>query len=329
MTRTATEIAAGRSTRGITRIAVIGLGSIAQKAYLPVLTDRDDVELVFCTRNEERLRALSRMYRVRETAASVDDLLDMRIDAAFVHTSTESHVAVSAKLLRAGIHVYVDKPIAYSYDEAERLVEIAERAGRILMVGFNRRFAPMYSRLQATCIPRIVLAQKNRTLLPEIIRSFVFDDFIHVIDTLRFFAPAPAPDPVRIENVRVSGRVTGPAPGGQLHDVIVQMHSGGCSMIGIMNRDSGITEEVLEVMAPGNKWVVSGLSTTVHYADGEERVHHSGTWESALYRRGFPQIVQHFLDSVRENRDPSPSARDSLETHALCEQVVVELERHA
>ncbi|MGI8507722.1 MAG: Gfo/Idh/MocA family protein [Gemmatimonadaceae bacterium] len=309
--------------RSTTRIAVVGLGSIAQKAYLPVLTARDDVELVFCTRNQERLRALSRSYRVSETAASVDDLLGMHIDAAFVHTSTESHVAVSAKLLRAGIHVYVDKPIAYSYGEAERLVEIAETVGRILMVGFNRRFAPMYSRLQETCIPRMVLLQKNRTLLPEIIRSFVFDDFIHVIDTLRFFAPTP----VGIENVRISGRVCGAAPGGQLHDVIVQLDSGDCSMIGIMNRDSGITEEILEVMAPGNKWLVRGLSTTVYYADGEEAVHHFGNWETVLYQRGFPQIVQHFLDCVRENGDPAPSARDSLETHALCERIVEDLER--
>lgn len=311
------------SAQSIVRIAVVGLGSIAQKAYLPVLTARDDVELVFCTRNEEKLRALSRSYRVSETASSVDELLGMHIDAAFVHTSTESHVAVSAKLLRAGIHVYVDKPIAYSYDEAARLVEIAEHAGRTLMVGFNRRFAPMYSRVQEACVPRIVLLQKNRTPLPEVIRSFVFDDFIHVIDTLRFFAPPPA----RIENLQISGRVAGAAPGGQLHDVIVQLDSGDCTMIGVMNRDSGNTEEVLEVMAPGNKWVVRGLSTTVHYADGDERVHHFGDWESVLYRRGFPQIVQHFLDCVRENRAPLPSARDSLETHGLCERIVVELER--
>lgn len=303
------------------RIAIVGLGSIAQKAYLPVLTARDDVELVLCTRNGEKLRALSTTYRVSETAATAEQLLGMRIHAAFVHTSTESHVAISSVLLRAGIHVYVDKPIAYSYAEAERLVEIAERAGRILMVGFNRRFAPMYSRVQARGIPRIVLLQKNRTPLPDAARRFVFDDFIHVIDTLRFFARD------RTDDVRVSGRAPH-APDSQLHDLIVQLDSGDCTGIGIMNRDSGITEEVLEVMAPGNKWLVRDLSTTVHHAGGEERVQHFGDWDSVLHRRGFPQIVQHFLDCVRENRTPSPSARNSLETHALCERVMLELERN-
>jgi len=300
------------------RIAVVGLGAIAEKAYLPVVGARDDVELVLCTRNRDRLRQLSAAYRVAESATTVEEVLALGVDAALVHTATESHVAVAAELLRAGVHVYVDKPVAYGYEESRALVELAERAGRILMVGFNRRFAPMYRRLQAGAAARVVILQKNRTFLPDYARRFVFDDFIHVVDTLRFFTSG------EIGNVRVSAL----HDGGQLYHVMLQLDGRGVTAIGLMNRDSGIGEETLEVMTPGNKWVVRGLSTTVHYAGGEERTSRFDDWEPILSRRGFPQIVDHFLECVRHDRAPSPCARDALETHALCERIVAELERN-
>ena len=57
------------------RIAIIGLGDIAQKAYLPIITTRNDIELVFCTRNQSTLNRLTRMYRVAESVSDIDDLL--------------------------------------------------------------------------------------------------------------------------------------------------------------------------------------------------------------------------------------------------------------
>ena len=72
----------------------------------------------------------------------------MNIDAAFVHTATESHIEIIEKLLSNNIHVYVDKPISYSYEDSIRVSNLAKKANKILMVGFNRRFAPMYSNLK-------------------------------------------------------------------------------------------------------------------------------------------------------------------------------------
>lgn len=302
------------------RIAVIGLGDIAQKAYLPVIAARDDVELIFCTRNQSVLRRLAGVYRVTETASRVDDLLDKGLDAAFVHTSTDSHCAVAGKLLQHGIHVYLDKPMAYSFDDAARLVEVAEKAGRILMIGFNRRFAPMYSQFQEQKEQhRLIIMQKNRLFLPDQARRFVFDDFIHVVDTLRFLLPGAIQD-VRVSSLQQEGR---------LHQVVLHLESDGCTAIGVMNRDSGVVEETLEVMRPGNKWVVRGLNSTIHFVKGEERRLHFKDWDSTLFRRGFPQIVDHFLRCVRSAAAPLQSARDALETHALCERIVREIEGSA
>jgi virulence factor len=299
------------------RIAIIGLGDIAQKAYLPVITTREDLELVFCTRNQSTLNRLTRMYRITESANDIDDLLVNTLDAAFVHTSTESHTEVVGKLLQRGVHVYLDKPIAYSYEESRKLVELAEQTGRILMIGFNRRFAPMYSLLKTKEHRQLIIMQKNRVFLPEDARHFVFDDFIHVVDTLLYLAPG------KIKDTRVSSL----QKGGQTYQVVLQLDGDGFTAIGVMNRDSGMGEETLEVMSPGNKWVVRGLNTTIHYVSGEEHGHYFNDWDSALYRRGFPQIIDHFLHCVKHNSAPLQSVRNALETHALCERITIELER--
>ena len=297
------------------RIAIIGLGDIAQKAYLPIITARSDIEIVFCSRNQVTLERLTRMYRVTASIINIDDLFDKGLDAAFVHTSTESHTDVAGKLLQKGIHVYLDKPIAYSYEESRKLVELAEQTERILMVGFNRRFAPMYNQLKTKEDRRLILIQKNRVFDPDHARHFVFDDFIHVVDTLRYLAPGEIRD-VRVSSLQTEGRT---------HQVVLHLDGDGFTAMGIMNRDNGMAEETLEVTSPGNKWVVRGFNTTAHYTGGEERIYHFNDWDTILYRRGFPQIIDHFLDCVKHNSAPTQSVHDALETHALCEQITTEL----
>jgi virulence factor len=298
------------------RIAVIGLGDIARKAYLPIIATLSDIEVVLCSRNSAELARLAGSYRIRELTTDIGELASMSIDAAFVHTATESHESVVSRLLEQGSHVYVDKPLAYTLREAERMVALSEAKGRLLMVGFNRRYAPMYECLVDKPERRIVIMQKNRVAQPDLARRVVFDDFIHVVDTLRFLAPGP------IQGVRVSGGINS----GRLHHVVLQIEGAGFSLLGMMNRDSGVAEETLEVMSPGNKWQVQSLAKTTHYHAGTEHVVNAGDWDTVLWRRGFPQIVQHFLDCVRTKASARQSARDALATHALCEQIVNQLE---
>ncbi|OPA80483.1 oxidoreductase [Paenibacillus selenitireducens] len=298
------------------RIGIIGLGDIARKAYLPIMTEIEGIELVLCTRNRETLHRLAAKYRVRETVETIDQLIHAGIDAAFIHSSTESHVQIAEQLLRQGIAVFVDKPISYHYEEAKRLVELAEQLGIPFMVGFNRRFAPMVAAMKEMEERRFVVMQKNRTYLPDYARRFVFDDFIHVVDTIRFLAPGEI----------LETRVTPYVKEGKLHHVMLQLDGDGFSCIGIMNRDNGATEEMLEVMNPGNKWVIDGLNTTVHKAGSEVRQLTFKDWDPVLYRRGFVQMIDHFLACVREKQPLQITPQDALESHRLCDIIVNQAE---
>lgn len=167
----------------------------------------------------------------------------MNIDAAFVHTATESHIEIIEKLLNNNIHVYVDKPISYSYEDSIRVSNLAKEVNKILMVGFNRRFAPMYSNLKNYGTPSVIKLEKNRVNSPKDPVVFVLDDFIHVIDTLRFLMDE------EIESINVNGLKRD----GLIYNVVVTMTSKNTTCIAMMNRDSGANEEELEYTSSGKK----------------------------------------------------------------------------
>ncbi|WP_030678397.1 Gfo/Idh/MocA family protein [Streptomyces sp. NRRL B-1347] len=292
------------------KVGCIGLGDIAQKAYLPVLTTQPGVELHLQTRTPATLERIGEIHHVPagQRHTDLDSLLAQDLDAAFVHAPTGAHPEIVERLLEAGVATYVDKPIAYELADSERLVELAERRGVSLTVGFNRRYAPGYA--QCAEHPReLILMQKNRVGLPEDPRTMVLDDFIHVVDTLRFLVPGA------VDHVSVRGRVTD----GLLEHVVLQLAGDGFTAIGVMNRLSGSTEEVLEVSGQDTKRQVLNLAEVVDHK-GQPTVRRRGDWVPVARQRGIEQVTLAFLDAVRAGK--VLSARDALATHELCERVV-------
>jgi virulence factor len=297
------------------KIGIIGLGDIAQKAYLPVLAEKGDIDFHLFTRDLSKLEYLARKYRFSHLHSSLDSLLSSEIKGAFVHSSTESHYEIVKKLLHAGIHVYVDKPISYEFDQAKELTELAEEKGLILMTGFNRRYAPVYKQLADLKDPNMVIMQKNRRNLPGEIRNFVFDDFIHVVDTLRFLFPYP------IKNVNVSCKKNGSI----LHHAVIQLIADEGIAIGIMNRDSGVVEEKVEVFHSKEKRTAINVSDLILQEQRNVTKQGGSDWEPTLHKRGFEQIIFDFLQAVNNESATLISARDSLATHEICEKIVLEI----
>lgn len=292
------------------KVGVIGLGDIAHKAYLPVLTTQPGVQPHLHTTTPATLERAARTHRIpaAHCHADLDALLGAGLDAAFVHAPTAAHPHLVDQLLRAGVPTYVDKPLADRFDAARRLVELAESRAVPLTVGFNRRFAPAY----AQCLehPRdLVLLQKHRVGLADAPRRVVFDDFIHVVDTLRFLAPGT------VDRVDVRARTRQ----GRLHHVVLQLAGDGFTAVGAMNRTSGSAEEILEVSGQDAKREVRNLAEVVDHK-GQPSVRRRGDWVSVARQRGIEQAVVAFLDAVRAGAEVS--ARDALHTHELCERVV-------
>lgn len=299
------------------KIGIIGLGDIAAKAYLPVLGSKAGFEFHLCSRNEKRLQELGDKYRFPNQHKTLADLIASDIQAAFVNAATEAHFELVKQLLEANIAVFVDKPISMVYAESKQLVELAEARNLLLMVGFNRRYAPVYQQLKLES-PTLIIMQKNRKSLPDFVRRFVVEDFIHVVDTLRYLFPYP------IENLLVNGLKKGT----MLHQLVIQFvaHSGEVA-IGIMNRDTATTEEKLEVMTATQKKTVYNIADLTSEENKNTIKLGTNDWESTLHKRGFEQMTDDFLQAVAGNKPTQISAPDALFTHEICERIVEKLEK--
>ncbi|MFE1775655.1 Gfo/Idh/MocA family protein [Streptomyces sp. NPDC059008] len=294
------------------KIGCIGLGDIAQKAYLPVLGVQPGLEIHLCTRNPATLQRVGAAHRLsgEQLHTDLDSLLATGLDAAFVHAATTAHPQIVTRLIEAGVPTYVDKPISYELAESQRIVALAEDRAVGLTVGFNRRFAPAYAQCREHARD-LILMQKNRVGLPEDPRTLVLDDFIHVVDTLRFLVPG------EIDHIDVRARIRD----GLMQHVVLQLSGDGFTAIGTMNRLSGSAEEVLDVSGHDTKRQVVNLAEVIDHK-GQPSIRRRGDWVPVARQRGIEQIVQAFLDDVRAGR--TPSAQDALRTHELCERVVTD-----
>ncbi|WP_405641757.1 Gfo/Idh/MocA family protein [Streptomyces sp. NBC_00019] len=299
------------------KVGCIGLGDIARKAYLPVLGGLPGAELHLQTRTPATLARVADGLHLpgARRHQDLDSLLAVGLDAAFVHAPTVVHPEIVTRLLEAGVPTYVDKPLAYELADSERLVALAEEREVSLAVGFNRRYAPGYA--QCADHPReLILMQKNRIGLPEEPRSMILDDFIHVVDTLRFLAPG------QVDDVTVRARVQD----GLLHHLVLQLSGDGFTALGVMNRLSGSAEEILEVSGQDTKRQVVNLAEVIDHK-GQPTVRRRGDWVPVARQRGIEQVVMAFLDAVRAGK--VVSARDALATHELCERVVRAVQERA
>ena len=123
------------------QLGVCGTGFLGSR-HARKLAARGGLPLLLHDRDAEKARALAGEI----SAAAVDslDALRERCDAVIVATSTDAHAAVTLALLESGCHVLVEKPIAGTLSDADRMIVAAKQAGRVLMVGHVERFNPVF-----------------------------------------------------------------------------------------------------------------------------------------------------------------------------------------
>lgn len=296
------------------RIALVGLGDIAQKAYLPIVARRHDITPVLCTRNTELLQQLSACYRIRECYSDYQTLLNATPDAVMIHSDTNSHYAMASAALERGIAVFVDKPFSYHLAEAEALVAQAKALNTPLFCGFNRRYAPLYQ-APLDALPITVRYQKNRYNLPGDPRTFIYDDFIHVLDFVRHAAGITELSEINLTPCMYLQE-------GQLGSAQLSFDLGGRYFSALMNRLSGQARERLEYSALNETWQVDNIATGIHYRDNNAQPIGFSDWDDTLYKRGFIGMLDAFMAMLRRGQADSTYLQGVLASHRLCERLV-------
>ena len=127
-----------------TRIAVIGLGGVAQLVHLPILTKLDTVTIAGVAEvNKTRLHAIADKYAVGKRFTDYKQMLkEIDLDAVIITTPTNTHHDIAIDCLEAEKHVLVEKPMARNVAETKNINDTAARKDRLAMAGMNLRFRP-------------------------------------------------------------------------------------------------------------------------------------------------------------------------------------------
>jgi predicted dehydrogenase/threonine dehydrogenase-like Zn-dependent dehydrogenase len=142
--KTRVEVAPERSAS--LAVALIGAGNIARWEHLPALGKcRDTTLRAVCSASGARAKSYARRFRAAYCTSSYEEVLaDADTHAVLIVTRNQHHATQALQALQAGKHVFVEKPMALTQDACVALCRAERESGRVLAVGFNRRFAPDY-----------------------------------------------------------------------------------------------------------------------------------------------------------------------------------------
>lgn len=170
------------------RVAVVGVGDFGRN-HARVYRQIEGADLVgIVDADPERARKVAAEF----STATLPDIESLRgkVDAVSVSVPTVHHAQISCRLLELGIDVLVEKPMAASVAEADRLIETARRTGRLLQIGHLERFNPAV-RAVAGLVQQPLYFEVHRlgVFTPRSLDiDVVYDVMIHDLDILLAFA---------------------------------------------------------------------------------------------------------------------------------------------
>lgn len=240
---------------GENNVGFIGLGNYARGVLLPALKKEAGVRLAVVV-TATGISASNSAQKHDFAAAATDPaaaIEDERIDTVFVASRHDSHAGLTAAALAAGKHVFCEKPLAMDEARLAEVLAAAEGSGKVLTVGFNRRFAPMLQKAQAALAPRsgplVMLYRINAGAIPAdswIQRDEgggrIVGEVCHFVDALTFLSGSL---PIEAQAVAAKGH-------GDAVSILLRFEDGSTGTIVYSSLgDPSVPKEQIQVFAAG------------------------------------------------------------------------------
>jgi virulence factor len=302
------------------KIGIFGGGSIARKAYLPLLASWPGVDIVGAySRTSQTVEEICGIWHIQYGTTQVNALIERGIQAAFVLTSQSSHYEIAQQLLTEGIDVYVEKPATESSAQTQQMADLARQYGRVFMVSFNRRYAPLNRQAKDLFKQRQVdlcIIEKHR---PSAYHTSLFnnylDDTIHQIDLLCYYCSDPLP--VHTSFQMKGEKLTGAAS-------IARLAGGGIGMV-LTCLQAGAWQERMTLHGDGLSVEVNAFRELRIKTGDHEEVYGNdrpGRWFPELTERGFTGAIEHFLECVRTRSEPETNGEEAVKSQLFMEKLV-------
>jgi predicted dehydrogenase len=299
-----------------------GAGNLARWAHLPNLRGIPDVSLhAVYSASGARGKSYAMRFGAAYCTSEYETVLrDAAVDVVVITSRNQHHAEQAESALRAGKHVFVEKPMALTKEECRMLCRAARETGWQLTVGFNRRFAPDYAELKRQLARRAGPAVINcRINSPGISGSYwmadpaaggaILGEACHFVDLMywllgsepvevaAFSLPAGRQQPIGENNLAASFRFADGSAGNLTYCTVGSRTSGG---------------ERVEVFAEGlGAWSEDFKRLTVQ---GKLRHSHS-RW---FAEKGYAAQMKSFIAGIREGRPPEVTVRDGARATLGC-----------
>jgi predicted dehydrogenase/threonine dehydrogenase-like Zn-dependent dehydrogenase len=291
------------------KLGVLGAGLYANATLLPVIKDNRDFELLgIASSGGLHAGHSGKKFGFSYATSSDDEILsDPNINTLAILTRHDSHAGLVIKALKAGKHVFVEKPLAVNSKQLTAVVKQLSTANHpLLTVGFNRRFSPLARDLASHFTPRAealymhyrvnagYLPLNHWTQDPEIGGGRIIGEACHFIDFLTFLVGAP-PTSVTAQGLPDGGKYR--------EDNVSLTFTFPDGSVGIVdylaNGDKAFPKERLEVFCGGRIAVLDDFRVLETVHDGRRSVR-----KLPAQDKGWKDEMRLFAKAIRAGGEP-------------------------
>jgi len=315
------------------RIGFIGAGGMANKVHYPSLAEMDDVEIAgICDLNTKRLNETADKYGVEMRFTNYLEMIEkINLDAVYIIMPPHLLHDLVIECLKKRVNVFIEKPPGISLVQIEAMARLAEKNGCKTMVAFNRRYIPLLRKVKEIVEEKGKIIQAVATFYKNIKVSLSYhtkpidilrEDAIHCVDTLRWMGG-------EVKKVTSLVRKYHAEVYNSFHSLI-EFENGAT---GILHANWAVGKRVhtFEMHAKGissfiNAPTEPSENKAIIYADDKrEGKIISGTEVAGsddFYKfYGYYQENRHFIDCIKEDREPETSFSDAVKTMELIEKI--------
>ncbi len=306
-------------------VGMVGAGGFGQSVLLPALRHAGGTDnIAIASAGGMSAQRIGDQYGFRTaTADSAEVINHPGVDAVFVLTRHNLHAPMIVDALKAGKYVFCEKPLALSHQELDDIIEAREGARGDVMVGFNRRFAPLVKRIEehfaGRSHPLMMSYRVNAGFIPH--DHWVHDpiegggrilgEACHFVDLLQHLAGAP---PIRVSAESIAGDTR--YRGDDNVSITLSFADGSVgTVLYTAMGSSRASKEYLEVLGEGKSAILDDFRTLDLYDGGRHKSH-----KSANQDKGFNEEMSRFVAAVRNGDEmPIPFEQSAATTRATLE----------
>ena len=322
----------GVTASSVVSLGVIGAGGFASKVLLPAFRAAGVQMKTIASRGGVSAAQAARKFGFHTATTDLSHVWrDPDINAVVIATRHDSHADLVCRALAAGKHVFVEKPLALNAGQLQQVIAASEAARRtpsppVLMVGFNRRFAPqvqqMAKLLRGVAEPKSFVMTVNAgavpaehwTQQPEIGGGRMIGEGCHFIDLLRFLAGQPI---VQIQTAMLGRHAAQPVQDDKLTCTLTFADGSVGTLHYLANGHRSVPKERLEVFCAGRVLQLDNFRTLRGY--GWPGFRKLNLWRQD---KGHSAEVQAFCRSIIEQRPAPIPFAELIEVTHVCLDVV-------